>query len=101
MEVVKPQLMICRGRLSGTVPTRVRIRVVIPTEDEESLSARQQEISNHFSDTKATGISCLSLGEGLLWGKHKWLEDLTDCNEGNINQKHFTLVILQRGTFKV
>lgn len=26
---------------------------------------RQHEISNHFSETKATGISCLSLGEGL------------------------------------
>lgn len=25
----------------------------------------QQEISNHFSDTKATGISCLSVGDGL------------------------------------
>ncbi|KAF0036776.1 hypothetical protein F2P81_012088 [Scophthalmus maximus] len=27
--------------------------------------ARQHEISNHFSDTKATGISCRSVGEGL------------------------------------
>lgn len=29
------------------------------------VKGSQQEISNHFSDTKATGISCLSVGDGL------------------------------------
>lgn len=31
----------------------------------KQASASQQEISNHFSDTKATGIRCRSEDEGL------------------------------------
>lgn len=36
----------------------------LPTEVKQA-SASQQEISNHFSDTKATGIRCRSEEEGL------------------------------------
>lgn len=54
---------------SGTVPTRAWIQEVSSIHRKWTRpSACQQEISNHFSDTKATGISCLSVGEGL-WDK--------------------------------
>lgn len=53
---------------SGTVRTEVWIQEVSSNHRKWTrFSACQQEISNHFSDTKATGISCLSVGEGL-WG---------------------------------
>lgn len=53
----------------STVPTRMWKEEVSSTHRKSTkLSACQHEISNHFSDTKATGISCLSVGEGL-WDK--------------------------------
>lgn len=60
--------LFARGQ-SGAVPTKAWIHEVSSTHRTWTRpSARQHEISNHFSDTKATGISCLSVGEGL-WGK--------------------------------
>lgn len=39
---------------------------VCPAQEVKQASASQQEISNHFSDTKATGIRCRSEEEGLF-----------------------------------
>lgn len=49
----------------STIPTRKQPDGVCPAPEVKQVSASQQEISNHFSDTKATGIRCRSEEEGL------------------------------------
>lgn len=46
------------------VPGNSPLASALPPEVKQA-SASQQEISNHFSDTKATGIRCRSEEEGL------------------------------------
>lgn len=46
------------------VPGNSPMASALPPEVKQA-SASQQEISNHFSDTKATGIRCRSEEEGL------------------------------------
>lgn len=52
-------------------PPEREFGMLFPQKMKKAFQARQQEISNHFSDTKATGISCLSVGEGLLGGENE------------------------------
>lgn len=42
--------------------------------------ASQQEISNHFSDTKATGMRCRSEEEGLRWAERNRLHELAQAH---------------------
>lgn len=65
----KAQTMVFReaggGEVAAYPPEREVRKSLPPTGSEQRPSACQQEISNHFSDTKATGMSCLSVGDGL------------------------------------
>lgn len=59
-----------RSNKRGTYHKTDTWRLPCPQEVKKT-SASQQEISNHFSDTKATGIRCRSEEEGLQQAE-KW-----------------------------
>lgn len=60
-----------RAGMWEAVLTRKQPDGVCPAREVKQASASQQEISNHFSDTKATGIRCRSEEEGLQRAE-KW-----------------------------
>lgn len=74
IEAAEAHWTVCRGGNMEKYPPERGFMKCLPV-NEWKPSAHQQEISNHFSDTKATGISCLSVGEGLL-GKTKAAKSL-------------------------
>lgn len=67
----------------AAVPTRKQPDGVCPAQEVKQASASQQEISNHFSDTKATGIRCRSEEEGLQraekWACMCWCATRASC----------------------